>query len=327
MSIERPSRKALIGYFEGASSQEEEELILHYLSLDIDADYIKSCMKEAWSNLDGEPFPLSESQQRHAWNNFQQQQKELIQFPAERKHNWLMYAACIAFFILSTLSIIWLQQFSKKEATPIIYRAAFGKQQKVRLKDSSTVLLFPGSSLKVAADFNQADRKVSLSGRAYFQVTHNSQKPFEVQTERLTTKVLGTSFEVNAGRSDHQQTITLHTGKVNIRYGERMIANLHPNQQLTYDQMTHLFKITKVNATQALSWINGELSYDQVQLQQICLDLEKWYNVRIEIKNRHLADKKISTSFKNTPIQEVLDIISVATGMSYSIKGNLITIY
>jgi len=327
MRIERPSRKALITYFEGSSSHEEEKLILHYLSLDIDAEYIASCMKEAWSNLDGESMILSESQQIRAWNNFQLHQKELVQFPNERKHNWFVYAACIVFLILSTMGIFWHQKFSEKEATSIVYHAGFGKQQKVHLKDSSTVLLFPGSSLKVTADFNQAERKVSLSGRAYFKVTHNSQKPFEVQAERLTTKVLGTSFEVNTDRLDHQQTITLHTGKVNIRDNKCTLANLHPNQQLIYDQKKHLFRIINVDASQTLSWINGELSYDLVPLQQICLDLEKWYNVKIEIKDRQLANKKISTSFKNTPIQEVLHIISLATGMSYTIKGNLIKIY
>ncbi|WP_312336747.1 FecR domain-containing protein [Sphingobacterium sp.] len=327
MSIERPSRKALITYFEGSSSHEEEKLVLHYLSLDIDADYIASCMKEAWSNLDGESMILSESQQIRAWNSFQLRQKDLIQFPGQRKHNWFVYAACIAFFILSTMCVIWYQQFAKQEATPILYRAGFGKQQKVHLKDSSTVLLFPGATLKIAADFNQTNRKVSLSGRAYFKVTHNSQKPFEVQAECLTTKVLGTSFEVNTDRLDHQQTITLHTGKVNIRDNKRALANLRPNQQFIYDQKKLLYKVVHVDASQTLSWINGELSYDLVPLQQICLDLEKWYNVKIEIKDRQLADKKISTSFKDTPIQEVLHIISLATGMSYTIKGNLIKIY
>lgn len=327
MRIERPARKALITYFEGASSQEEEKLILHYLSLDIDADYITSCMKEAWSNLDGEPTTLSESQQMQAWDNFQQQQNKLIQYPAKRKHNWFVYAACIAFFILSTISIIWYQQFSKKEASPIVYRAAFGKQQKVHLKDSSTVMLFPGSSLEVPPDFNQADRKVSLSGRAYFKVTHNIQKPFEVHAGRLTTKVLGTSFEVNTDRSDSQQIITLHTGRINVSYNKRTLASLQPNQQLIYNQKNSHFKVVQDNATETISWINGELTYDLVPLKQICLDLEKWYAVKIEIRNQQLADKKISTSFKDAQLSKVLDVISITTGMSYTIKGDHITIY
>lgn len=327
MKIERPSRNALVTYFRGLSSQDESKLIIHYLSLDIDAGYIESCMREAWSELDREAYPLSQTQKAKAWEIFQSKQNELNLIPSEKKQKWFIYAACISFFILSTLGIIAYQRYINKEATPTVYRAALGKQLKVLLKDSSNILLFPGSSLTVPANFNQADRKVELSGRAYFKVTHNNLKVFEVHSDLLTTKVLGTSFEVNADRSDSQQIITLHTGRINVSYDNRTLANLQPNQQLIYNQKNRLFKVIKSNATETISWINGELTYDLIPLKQICLDLEKWYAVKIEIRDQQLANKKISTSFKDIPLNKVLDMISITTGISYTIKGDHITIY
>ncbi len=327
MKIERPSREALISYYRGESLPDEEKLIDLYLAMDIDHDYVESCLREAWHNFEDNPGPFDEQELYTAWQKFQQKRSGLLQFPAKRKLRWVGYAASVALLILGSVAV--LIHFKSSRSRPVAYdhyMAALGKRREVKLTDNSTVVLFPGSTLDVPANFNSRDRKVILKGRAFFDVIHHSSKPFWVTTGQLITKDIGTSFEVNEAASPNTNTVTLLTGKVSIAYGGKEIARLTPDQQISYQTGTNKFTIISVNAGQSLTWINGELSYDLAPLTTICRDMEKWYNVKIIIKNPALLHKKITTSFKDLPISEVMDMLSATSGLTYTIQGNQITI-
>lgn len=327
MQIERPSKEALIRYYRGQSLPREEKLIDIYLSMDVDQDYVEACMQEAWNNLEDEPgAAASEQRQSTAWKKFQARKAGLTQFPAARKLKWYGYAASVALFLMGTFAIIHFRATRPDTPSFAHYTAELGRPTEVSLKDSSTVMLFPGSSLDVPSDFNNRDRKVTLKGRAFFEVAHNKQKPFLVRSGELTTTVLGTSFEVNSANANNISSITLRTGKVGISHAGKEVARLVPNQRISYNTRINQFKIEEVDAAYAMMWVEGELSYDLVPLTAICQDMERWYNVKITIKNPELLDKKITTSFKDLPVNKVLDMLSVTTGLTYTVKGNQITI-
>lgn len=327
MKIQRPSREALIRYYRRQCLPQEEQLVALYLSMDIDQAYAESCLQEAWNDLNEEPskFP-SADQHKSAWEKFQFKKVNLTQLPAKRTFKWYGYAASITLFLIGTLALIHLITIPTDNVSFEHYTAAMGKRQQIRLKDSSTVTLFPGSTLDVPDNFNRKNRNVILKGRAFFQVAHNISKPFLVKSGQLTTKVLGTSFEVNAAGTANISTITLRTGKVGVSYSGKEVARLIPNQRITYNTQINKFKIEEIDAAQAMLWVNGELSYDLAPLALICQDMERWYNVKIIISNPELLNKKITTSFKDLPVEKVLDMLSVTTGLSYAVKENQITI-
>jgi transmembrane sensor len=324
MKIERPSREALIRYYRGQSLPQEEKLIDLYLSMDIDREYVELCLSEAWNNLEDEPLQLLDGQQRAAWDKFQQKKIGINQFPARHNIRWYAYAASVVLFIICTVVVIHFKSSKPDQLGHEHYSAALGKRREVKLKDNSTVMLFPGSSMDVPADFNSKDRKVTLKGRAFFEVAHNLKKPFLVTTGQLLTKDLGTSFEINEAGTTSM--ITLKTGSVSINAENKELAKLTPGQKLTYQTNSHKFVIEKLDVNKSISWVNGELSYDLTPLDQICHDMEKWYNVKIMIKTPDLLNKKITTSFKDLPVTKVLDMLSVSSGLTYTINGNQITI-
>lgn len=327
MKIERPSREVLIRYYRGLSLPNEERLVALYLSMDIDKEYTESCLQEAWNDLNIEaPKVLSEDQYKAAWQKFQFRKTAVTQLPAKRTFRWYGYAASIAVFLVATAALFYYKTDRTDHVSFEHFVAAMGKRQEIRLKDSSAVMLFPGSTLDVPDNFNGKDRNVILKGRAFFQVAHNINKPFLVKSGQLTTRVLGTSFEVNATGATATSTITLRTGKVGVSYSGKEVARLVPNQRITYNTKINKFKIEEVDAAQAMLWVDGELIYDLVPLSSICHDMERWYNVKITIKNPELLNKKITTSFKDMPVDKVLDMLSVTTGLTYTIKGNQITI-
>lgn len=324
MKIERPSREALIRYYRGKSLPQEEKLIVLYLSMDIDHKYVESCLSEAWNNLEDEPQQLSDGRQHEAWVKFQQNKIGINQFPAWYSIRWYAYAAGVALLIMSAIGVTHLKSSNVDHPSYEHYAAALGKRREVKLKDNSTVTLFPGSSMDVPADFNIKDRKIVLKGRAFFEVSHNLQKQFLVTTGQLLIKDLGTSFEIN--ESVTTSMITLKTGSVSINASNKELVRLTPGQKLTYQTNSNKFEIEKLDVNHSISWVKGELSYDLTPLDQICQDMEKWYNVQIMIKNHDLLNKKITTSFKDLPVNKVLDMLSLSGGLSYTITGNIITI-
>ncbi|RKR84299.1 FecR family protein [Mucilaginibacter gracilis] len=327
MKIERPSREALIRYYRGESLPHEEKLIDLYLAMDIDHDYVESCLREAWHDLEDDPDPFDEQQPHAEWQQFQQRRSGLSQVPPKRKLRWLGYAASFALLVLGGVAaLIHSKNSTPGQAAYTHYTSALGKRREVKLADNSTVMLFPGSTLDVPANFNDRDRNVTVKGRAFFEVVHNSNKPFLVTTGRLVTKDIGTSFEVNEFAAANTNTVTLLTGKVSVAYAGKEIAGLIPDQQISYQTSTNKYSINRIDARQSMAWINGELSYDLAPLSVICRDMEKWYNVKITIKNPDLLNKKITTSFKDLTVNKVLDMLSVTSGLTYTINDNKITI-
>lgn len=325
MNTERPSREALIRYYRGQCVAQEEQLVALYLSMDIDQDYTESCLQEAWNNLNEEP-PTSRTvdQHRASWEKFQFRQLNALTLPSKRSFSWYKYAVASCLLLVGALGLIYLNTKMNTPQSVTHFIAKVGERREVRLKDSSLVVLFPGAKLDLASDFNDQDRRVTLQGRAFFQVTHHTDKPFLVASGKLLTRVLGTSFEVNTLAPIN--TITLRTGKIAVGYSGKNVAMLIPNQRISYNTQMNTFKVEHINAARELSWTAGELSYDLVPLEIIFKDLEQWYGVEINVHNSNFQNKKITTSFKDLPINQVLGMLSAITGFNYTIKGNQITI-
>ena len=175
--------------------------------------------------------------------------------------------------------------------------------KEVRLDDGSMVVLRAGSTLTLNQDFNQNNRKVELHGEAYFDVSHDIDKPFIVQTGELSIEVLGTSFLVIS--LPGQTEVALFSGKVDVYTDEQRI-NLVPNQ-------TAIFKdalLSKESVSDnSLSWRTKKLDFKKQTLEQVFKDLERHYQVKIQVEEG-ITDKLLTTSFYDQSIEEVLAVIS-----------------
>ncbi len=325
MEIERPSREALIRYYRGQVLPHEERPVALYLAMDIDHAYTESCMQEAWEDLEGLPSTFGDAgRQQAAWEKLQARKAGMRRLPAQPMLKRWRYAAAAALLLAGALVMAYLWRTEADKPVAGHYVAALGQRQEIRLEDSSVVVLFPGSTLDIPADFNGRERNVMLNGRAFFQVAHQAAKPFAVKSGQLLTRVLGTSFEVNATDATH--TVTLLTGKVGISHGSEDIAQLTPHQRMLFDTRTRGIRIERVDAAQATAWVGGELAYDLEPLGSICRDMESWFGVTITIENDHLLNKKITTSFGDEPVTDVLDLLARTAGFGYRVEGNQITI-
>ncbi|AIM35252.1 hypothetical protein KO02_00140 [Sphingobacterium sp. ML3W] len=328
--MNRPSEEMLIRFFRGQCPPDEEKAVKIYLAMNTDKEYVEACLRMAFPDLFGEHDPnITQGELDRLWNKLEAKQQA---YPIKRipHKRWYAYAAAVAFLVMSSVVLFLFKgKTTNMDSTELAWnemRAGAGNIRTVKLADSSTVILFPGSVLSIAADFNKTDRQVKLLGRAFFQVNHNRAKPFYVSAQGLTTRVLGTSFEINASTIAAENIITLHSGKISVSHIGKEIAQLTPDQQIRFSTKTGQFNVSPVHAVGTIGWLNGELDYDQTSLGTIIYDLEKWYGINIRTSNPLILRQKVTISFKDLQVTSVLNMLSKSANFGYTIKDKQVMI-
>lgn len=237
--------------------------------------------------------------------------------------NWWQGFQRAAAILIIPLALSFLAYFyfqTKPSAVPISYaeiQCPMGVRTKFQLPDGSTGSLNSGSRLKYQVQFI-GERKVELIGEAFFDVVHNAEIPFHVNTKNLDIKVLGTTFNVIANEGEQTEEIVLQTGKVDISSKKgNQLAVLKPNEQLTLDIEKQKVTKNEVEASQYTSWKEGKLVFRNENVQQVARRLSRWYNVEVLVDGNMLNEYTFHATFVDEPLDEVLKLISLTTPISY----------
>lgn len=170
---------------------------------------------------------------------------------------------------------------------PVHYLSAntqTGERKIVSLADGTKVWLGPVSSLNYPDRFNGRTRDITLIGEAFLEVAKDPAHPFTVHTGKISTTVLGTSFDLKAYPEEKNITVTLLTGKVSFSNGRHQAVIL-PNQRAIYQKADQ--RIVKEDYPAAQSMLarrDGNFQYDNVPVSEIINDLRRNYNMNVIIK-------------------------------------------
>ncbi len=218
-------------------------------------------------------------------------------------------------------------QLSVKQPELVNVTTQNGERTTYTLPDGSQVRLNAGSKLTYPAVFKK-ERHVSLEGEAFFQVTKNPSKPFIVHTKQISTTVLGTSFNINAYNEDESVTVTLKTGKVAVKQeapGKWDQIGLVPGEKLTYNERTGTAVKEKL-VPDDLAWTEGVMVLNKVSFNDFVRIIKRWYGADIEIIGHPREDWIINGRFKNKPLAVVLESVSFAENISYTLENNHVTL-
>lgn len=273
--------------------------------------------------------------------NFQQRLKKQLDTagipprPVLKRLNFYRYAAVWAFLILSA-ALYSLWQFNKSTVQPQITMLSshnpYGQRSKIILADSSIITLGAGSSLRYPERFAGNTREISLEGEAFFEVAKNQKQPFIVHTGAVQTHVLGTSFKISAFK-DQPVWIAVATGKV--RVGRKVtdtarlesLAVLLPGDKVEWDPVSGKITAGHVHPGDVTGWQEGRLAFAGVPLKDLAATLERWYNVRIEIRNRHIRHYRMRITLDGTlPLDRALEVLKATVKADYKINGNTVII-
>jgi len=232
-------------------------------------------------------------------------------------------AASLLIFLSLTF---YTNLFSNSDAT-IAMTTTYGSRSEVVLPDGSIVKLDAGSNLKYHFDEVSQTRKVDFSGEAFFEVA-KSKKPFVVQTPNgLKVKVLGTKFNLSNYPEDRLAQTSLFEGKVELSQNGSPSLMLNPGQIATLDKNSNEIKYTRGEISHTISWMQNKLYMDNMSLQEVCIRLERWYDVSITLNDQSLGEKIHYTGvLKEQTVLDVLDALCRLSTIKYEIKGKSIII-
>lgn len=240
-------------------------------------------------------------------------------------------AAAVALLVVFAGSGYWIGNNNiHTEIKDVSIEAPLGSRTKLFLPDGTLVWLNAGSNITYSQKFGINERKVMLKGEGYFEVTKNKDLPFIVRTNDMDVRVLGTKFNFRNYAEDEEVRVTLLEGNVKINYGlnNEEIHFLTPNQQIVLDKKTGTTRISFVNAIHSQLWTKGLIFFDEERLPDITKDLERSYNVKINIADSSLRNYRFYGNFTRTEqtIQEVLDVLASTKRLNYKIDGKVITL-
>lgn len=241
---------------------------------------------------------------------------------------WLTRAAAI--LLIPVLALLFytispkksfLTHFSNFTIDSLEITAPIGSRTMVQLSDGSKVYLNYGSKLKYPQNFTGDTRAVILSGEGYFDVSHNPEKPFIVNTKNLKIKALGTIFNVQAYPEEVSISTTLIDGKVAVEQKDangyhKTIGTMVPGQHLTYNVNTDVVLCMKGKIDKYIAWKDGKIVFEDTPLTQVTDRLNKMFNVDIEVSN-DVKDYIYTVTLVDEPLFQILDLMALATPITY----------
>ena len=202
-----------------------------------------------------------------------------------------------------------------------------GGEYTVELNDGTRVRLNADSELRFPVKFVGNERKVFLKGEAYFEVERDTSRPFRVDVHGdAIIEVLGTEFNVNAYPENAEIFATLVLGKVRVADLQTdSTVVLLPNQQAALSGAG--INVKEVNPEDFISWINGRFYFEKMPLEEILIQLGRWYDLQVFWAKEELKSYEFTGAiWRDNTIRQTLDMIEKTTDVCFTVSGRTVTV-
>ena len=200
-----------------------------------------------------------------------------------------------------------------------------GRQYQVRLPDGTQVWLNSESSITYPTLFAGNERKVEITGEAYFEVTKNPKMPFRVKMNgQAEVEVLGTHFNINAYTNEAAIKTTLLEGSVKITNGADK-AMLEPGQQAQLNTANKIRIVKSVDIEKIMAWKNGLFNFEGADLDEVMRQLSRWYDIDVAYEKGIPDIEFVGEVSKNVSLSGVLEGLH-GVGVHFHIEGRRLVV-
>jgi len=204
-----------------------------------------------------------------------------------------------------------------------------GGQYQVTLAVGTKVWLNAASSIRFPVTFTGTERKVEITGEAYFEVAKNKAMPFKVKAATSEIEVLGTHFNVNAYDDEASIKTTLLEGSVKVSVpglaAKQSPKYLLPGQQSGINKEGKILVTDKVDTEEAVAWMKGHFQFKSADLKTILRQIARWYDVDIEYRgevNLHFTGQLT----RNENVSKVFKELALTGEVHFNIDGKRIVV-
>lgn len=251
-------------------------------------------------------------------------QSHSVDLPNARPGSWRSYSAiAAAACVLTAVALVARSNNAKTSIEWTTVSTAPGQLDTVRLSDSTIVLLGPSTTMRYA--LTKESRDVQLEGLANFTVTHNAKRPFRVHARNAIATDVGTEFVMRAYAGDSVVRVSVAAGVVTL--GDSV------SQPLTLSAGA-VGEVTRngesrhctANVNVESAWLNNQLLFNNESLRDVATELNRWFNVHVQIADSALANRRITAVYSNATVAGVLDALSATLDLRYKRLGDTIIV-
>lgn len=197
-----------------------------------------------------------------------------------------------------------------------------GMTTSIVLPDSTLVCLNSESILRYPSRFSDATRKVELEGEAFFDVTSNKERRFIVDLGgHSQIEVYGTSFNVEAYSKDYKISTTLIEGTIGFIYrdkdGKAKKIGLRPHQKLVYEPSSNKTQLYSTSGETEVSWKDGKIIFNNTPMDEILRILSKRFNVEFVVSNNNLKDYAFTGTFTQQRLERILEYFEISSQIKW----------
>jgi transmembrane sensor len=318
-----PDWNLLTKYINNECSEEEIIHFEQWLSISNENREYFNQIKEAWGTY-GVNHASFSPDKKEAWQKInlamgenKSKTRQLVIWSISIAASLLLLAGLYSIFKPDVLKI------ENQELVSVVTEKTSDSRMLV-LPDSSVVWLNKSTTIKYPPKFAQNERRVILSGEAYFEVSKNAKRPFIIEAGNTETKVIGTSFNLRAYENENEVKIVVNSGKVEFgaknENSKKVI--LTKNFAALYDKNSTNLQKTDSYDINYQSWKTGILSFYNANLLDVCNTIENYYNKKIIIESPQLERLKFSATFNNQELEEVVKLIAQTLDIDFQLKND-----
>jgi len=197
-----------------------------------------------------------------------------------------------------------------------------GKNYHVTFIDGTSVELNSNSTLHFSTSTTSKERIVNLIGEAFFDVTHNKNRPFIVQSSDLKIKVLGTAFNVSNYIENGYTSATLIEGSINVSNPQGENKTITPGNQVKLFHNKNIIIVSKVNTQKTTSWTTNRMIFENETLENITTKLNSWNKVTFVFKDKKIKKLKFTGTLKKANnIAHFLQMLEYTQNINYTFNN------
>lgn len=309
-------------YFSGEVSKQEAEKVKQWRANNAENARFFFEAKSAWHAATSYEAPagvLDAILNDHAKTVVIEQKNQV-----EHKSNysWFRVAAVVALLLVAGFSG-WFVLNNDTTVAPI---ETAPMASAILLEDGSTVTLYKGSTYEVV-EMNRNQRVVKVSGKAYFDVVRDTERPFVIYANDAKVEVLGTSFSIDTD-SDEGTEVMVESGRVAVSHNPEVFSGNSKEVLLVKGEMsivqssTEVITKKKIVNDNFLAWSNGVISFKEENLEVVGELLNEVYGLEVEFQNKELINCQLTAKFKKKSAEEIIQIISSTFDITHRITND-----
>lgn len=294
-------------------SEEEKVLLDQVLTENSELAENSEILQKYWNHYFFKSYP----------NNILNKTEKKLGFKLGQNKNLSLktvYSVAATILLILSLGFIGFQLIKQKPEVVLTNYYANNSIKNIVLSDGTNVWLNKGSILITSQPFTENRREVLLVGEGYFEVEKDETKPFYVKTAQLSTRVLGTHFNMASYPGTKNTEVTLYEGKVELTDAESTSNKvvLKPGERATFSKEDKNFFVKDVDISKPAAWRNGCIYFYDEDLFAIAQKLEFKFQTQIIIVDEEVGKLRFTADFDKETLEEILKLLSEAHAFDFT---------